>query len=228
MTYATSVAKAPPITNISDPRWVRAISHPLRIRLLAIFDEQAASPVSLANKLQQPLGTIAYHVRVLHELGLVDLVSTRQRRGATEHYYRTRAHPRFTDHAWAQLDVVAKQRVLTAVLNEAHDYASRSAAAGGFDASDAHFTRTPFKLDAEGWTKLAQASKRWLEEAAEIEQEAAGRIAAEPHSALDVGLVLLLFQAIPFNAQQSPGDHAHQPTLNRTKPRRSRASSIPK
>lgn len=34
----------------------------------------------------------------------------------------------FTDDAWERLDVVAKQRALTAVLNEAHDYASRSAA----------------------------------------------------------------------------------------------------
>jgi len=221
------VATPQPITNISDPRWVRAISHPLRIRLLAIFDEQAVSPVILASKLQQPLGTIAYHVRILYELGLLDLVSTRQRRGATEHYYRTRAHPRFTDDAWAALDVVAKQRVLTAILNEAHDYASRSAAAGGFDAPDAHFTRTPIKLDPEGWTKLAQASKRWLEEVAEIEQEAAQRIATEPHLVLDAGLVLLLFEAIPFDAGRAHDDQAQETRSSQTKSDHARAASIP-
>ncbi|MGH8163328.1 MAG: hypothetical protein ACREP1_03225, partial [Rhodanobacteraceae bacterium] len=165
-----------------------------------MLDAEAASPVLLATKLEQPLGTIAYHVRVLYDLGLLDLVGTRQRRGATEHYYRTKDHPRFTDHAWDQLDVVAKQRVLTAVLNEAHEYATRSAAAGGFDAPDAHFTRTPFKLDDEGWTELAKASKRWLEEAADIEHAAAGRLEADPHSAVDVGLVILLFEALAFSA----------------------------
>src|ERR1700742_2257839 len=116
-----------PVTNITDPRWLRAISHPIRIRLLAMLDEEAASPVVLASKLEQPLGTVAYHVRTLYDLGLLDLVSTRQRRGATEHYYRTRGHPRFTDEAWSQLGAVPKQRILTALLTKAHAYATRSA-----------------------------------------------------------------------------------------------------
>jgi DNA-binding transcriptional ArsR family regulator len=195
-----------PITSISDPRWIRAISHPLRIRLLAMLDEQAASPVILAAKLAQPLGTIAYHVRTLNDLGLLKLVSTRQRRGATEHYYRTKAHPRFTDEAWAQLDTVSKQRVLTALLSKAHDYASRAAAAGGFDAADAHFTTTPLKLDADGWRRLAKATKTWLEQTAQIEHDAAERLAKDPHSAIDVGLVILLFEALPFSADPPPSN----------------------
>ena len=169
--------KPPPITNIADPRWVRAIAHPLRIRLLAMLDEQAASPVVLAGKLDMPLGTVSYHVRTLCQLGLLDLVSTRQRRGATEHYYRARAHPRFTDAAWEQLGAVTKQRMISAVLNQIHEYASRSAAAGGFDVADAHFTRTPLKLDPKGWTELAEATKDWLRKTARIEKDAAARLA---------------------------------------------------
>jgi DNA-binding transcriptional ArsR family regulator len=207
------MSDTPPITNINDPRWVRAISHPLRIRLLAILDEQAASPVMLATALNQPLGTVAYHVRVLYDLGLLKLVSTRQRRGATEHYYRTTAHPRFTDKAWAELDPVAKQRVLTAVLNKAHDYATRAAAAGGFDPADAHFTTTPLKLDQQGWTELAQATKTWLQATARIESESAERIAHDPHSQINAGLVILLFHAVPYSADFASS--TEQP--NRTK-----------
>jgi DNA-binding transcriptional ArsR family regulator len=51
------------VITIDDPRYVRAISHPLRIRLLAALDEQPASPVMLAEMFDQPLGTVAYHVR---------------------------------------------------------------------------------------------------------------------------------------------------------------------
>ena len=47
----------PPITDISDPRWLRAIAHPLRIRLLSMLDEERASPVVLAGKVGLPLGT---------------------------------------------------------------------------------------------------------------------------------------------------------------------------
>jgi DNA-binding transcriptional ArsR family regulator len=195
------MADPPPITNIEDPRWVRAIAHPLRIRLLAMLDEQPASPVMLTQKLERhSLGTISYHVRTLYDLGLLDLVSTRQRRGATEHFYRARAHPTFTDDAWARLDTVPKQRMITAALEQIHDYATRSAAIGGFDAADAHFSRTPLKLDARGWSELAEASKGWLRETAKIEKAAAQRLAKEPDSALDVGLVILLFEALPFMA----------------------------
>jgi hypothetical protein len=44
------------------------------------------------------------------------------KRGAVE-------HPRFTDEAWSRLDVVCKQRVLAAVLTQAHEDAVRAAAA---------------------------------------------------------------------------------------------------
>jgi DNA-binding transcriptional ArsR family regulator len=198
-----------PITNINDPRWLRAISHPLRSRLLALLEEEASSPVLLSEKLKESLGTVAYHVRTLYDLGLLDLVSTRQRRGATEHYYRAREHPRFSDEAWGELGVVAKQRVLTSSLNRIHEYVTRSAAAGGFDKSDAHFTRTPLKLDVEGWTELAEAAKRWLEETGAIEERAAQRLESDPHEALTAGLVILLFEALPFTSA-TPGLDGHE------------------
>ncbi len=189
-----------PITNLADPRWSRAIAHPLRVRLLAMLDEQAASPVVLAHKLDQPLGTVSYHVRILFELGLLELVGTRQRRGATEHIYKARPHPAVSAEGWEELGTVPKQRTITAALSQIHEYASRSAAAGGFDTSDAQFARAPMRLDQHALSELAEAAKTWLAEASRIEREAAERLAGDTHSALEVGLVLLLFEALPFSA----------------------------
>jgi DNA-binding transcriptional ArsR family regulator len=189
-----------PVTNVTDPRWLRAISHPIRIRLLAMLDEEPASPVVLASKLNQPLGTIAYHVRTLYDLGLLKLVSTRQRRGATEHYYKTAAHPASSEEAWERLDAISKQRLLTALIAKATDYATRSAAAGGFDAKDAHISTDSLKLDRQGWETLAQESKRWLTRVREIEQEAAERIGDDREAAVNVGFTLMLFEALPFSA----------------------------
>ena len=220
------VSQPEPITNITDPRWVRAISHPLRIRLLALLDEAPASPVMLAKAMNQPLGTVAYHVRTLYDLGLLKLVETRQRRGATEHYYRTEGHPRFTDEAWAELDAVGKQRVLTAILAKADDFATHAAAAGGFDAPDAHFTSTPLTLDQEGWTELAAATKTWLAATARIEKEAKKRVTKDPHSQMNAGLVILLFEAAPRLIHQ-PDEEEHQPRAKAARPssRRKRAAA---
>ena len=38
----------PPITNIDDPRYVKALSHPLRVRILAMLGERTASPSQLS------------------------------------------------------------------------------------------------------------------------------------------------------------------------------------
>jgi len=191
-----------PLTQIDDARYVKALAHPMRIRILAILKEEQRSPVQLADQLGAPLGTVAYHVRKLYNLGLLELVGTRQRRGATEHTYRAREHPRFSDEAWASLSPIAKQRMLSAMLQQIGEYASGSAAVGGFDRPDAHITRTALELDERGWTQLAEATKRWLRDVDRIEKAARQRrVASKPHpdDPLKVGLVIMLFEALPFS-----------------------------
>jgi DNA-binding transcriptional ArsR family regulator len=187
------------------------------MRLLAALESEAASPKMLSARFGVPIGTVAYHVKKLYELELLELSHTRQRRGVVEHYYRAVEHPRYTDEAWAALDVVSKQRVLAAVLTQAHDDAVRAASAGGFDAADAHFTRTPLRLDAAGWTELAELSKHWLDEAARIQEESDQRIGAGPSQELFAELVVLLFES----ADGQTPDAARSP-----QPARSTGSSM--
>ena len=71
-----------PITNIDDPRYVKALSHPLRVRILAMLQERTASPSQLSEWLGATLGTTAYHVRSLHQLGLIELADETRVRGA--------------------------------------------------------------------------------------------------------------------------------------------------
>ncbi len=171
-----------------------------------MLDQQPASPVVLAGKLEQPLGTVSYHVRILYDLGLAELVSTRQRRGATEHIYRARAHPGLADTPWADdPEAVSGGLALDAALGQVHDYAIRSAASGGFDQSGSQFTRTPMKLDQRAFSEIADAARTWLQEASRIERDAAQRISEQPESAREVALVVLLFEALPFSATLQTG-----------------------
>ena len=70
-----------------DQRLAKALSSSLRARALALIAEGVASPKAIAEKLDLDVRTVAYHVRVLRELGCVELVETKQRRGAVEHVY---------------------------------------------------------------------------------------------------------------------------------------------
>jgi DNA-binding transcriptional ArsR family regulator len=68
----------------------KAVSHPLRSRILEMLAEEVSSPNELAGKLDERLPNVSYHVRTLLDLGCVELVRTAQRRGAIEHYYRAK------------------------------------------------------------------------------------------------------------------------------------------
>ncbi|HEY2334423.1 MAG TPA: hypothetical protein VGH58_05405 [Solirubrobacterales bacterium] len=55
--------------------------------LTLIAEGTACSPAALAGALGLDVRHVAYHVRVLHKLGCIELVDARQRRGAVEHLY---------------------------------------------------------------------------------------------------------------------------------------------
>ena len=159
----TRQAPVKPITDIDDPRYVKALAHPLRIRILAMLADRSASPVQLSSKLDATLGTVAYHVRTLHSLGLVELVDTRQRRGATEHYYRAREHPRFPDDAWSGLAPVAKQRMLSAMLQQIGQYVTALGRRGRLrPLRGAHDAQRRCSSTSAAGSSSPTATRKWL------------------------------------------------------------------
>jgi DNA-binding transcriptional ArsR family regulator len=188
---------AKPVTNISDPRYVKALSHPLRVRILALLQERTASPRELAEWLDATLGTVSYHVRTLHDFGLIELVKTTQVRGAIAHHYKAKIRPRVDDEAWSSAAPIVKQAAVGAALQTVDDYARASAAAGGFDRGEAHLSRTSLRLDDRGWQQAAKACEKLLADLTRIEDAAAKRLEKAPSGgASDAAMVLMLFEAV--------------------------------
>jgi DNA-binding transcriptional ArsR family regulator len=208
------------VQTIDDPRFVKAMSHPLRVRILAMLDERTASPNELAGWLAASLGTVAYHVRTLEELGLIELVDETRVRGAVEHHYRARARPNVSADSWAQAPPIAKQAAVGSSLDVIADYARASAAAGGFDRGDAHLARALYKLDGRGFTQLSKAITKLLEQAEKIEAGAAERIAKDPHAEdiVEAGLGVMLFEAVRLSGG-GDGDGRARQTPSRRGPR---------
>jgi DNA-binding transcriptional ArsR family regulator len=193
-----------PIKNIDDPRYVKAMSHPLRVRILAMLDERKASPNQLAGWLNASLGTVAYHVRTLQQLGLIELVDETRVRGAVEHHYRAKARPVVTEEGWSAAPPIAKQAAVGSSLDVIGEYARMSAAAGGFDRADAQLRRTMVRLDARGFAQLSKACDKLLEQAEKIEAAAAERIAKHPHGddTVETALGVLLFEAVRLSGSE--------------------------
>lgn len=70
-------------------QWLAALNHPLRRRILRILGAaEVASATEIARLTDVRLGNVAYHVKVLTELEVLELVRRRQVRGAFEKFYR--------------------------------------------------------------------------------------------------------------------------------------------
>jgi DNA-binding transcriptional ArsR family regulator len=66
---------------------VRAISDPLRTTILGLLHERAATVTELATAVGRPKSTVAHHVKVLTEAGILQVVRTRRVRAIEERFY---------------------------------------------------------------------------------------------------------------------------------------------
>jgi DNA-binding transcriptional ArsR family regulator len=186
------------ITEIDDPRLVKGLAHPLRIHILRVLETRVASPSEIAEEIGAPLGNVSYHVRFLARVGLIELTSTKPRRGAVEHYYRAVGRVSVTDQAWAQVPEVVKNGMISATLDQAGRVIGAAASSGGFDRSDAVVARREMLLDQQGFTELAAELTGLLERIKDIEKESAERLETTSEDAdaeLDAGLVMMLFES---------------------------------
>jgi DNA-binding transcriptional ArsR family regulator len=196
-----------PMSNVTDQKLVKAMAHPLRLRILGALEHRTASPSELAEELDAPLGNVSYHVRQLHGLGLLKLVKETPRRGAVEHYYRLEARPHITDMAWADSPPIVKEAMLGGVLSTVAEQVNDAAVGGGFDRHDARLSRLPLTLDDEGFKDAAGEYAEFVKQLQRIEGESRKRLGRGEHDGEVAALaVLMLFEAREgARSSNSPG-----------------------
>jgi len=78
-------AGAPPLgRSVAD---LRALAHPLRLRMMELFAETPRTTKQVAELLGQPPTRLYHHVAALERAGLLVLTERRQNRGAVEKWY---------------------------------------------------------------------------------------------------------------------------------------------
>ena len=174
----------------------KAFAHPLRVQILIILNEKVASPNMLAQQLDQSLNLVAYHVRVLEKYDCIELVDTKQRRGATEHFYRATRRQFLTDSEWSRLPQSLRPGLSGAMLKSAFDDVEEALDAGTFDEiDDRHLSRTPMVVDEKGWEDTATLLAGTLERLFEIQTEAKGRLAETGEDGTLSKVVMLHFKS---------------------------------
>ncbi len=163
-------------TEIDNKRVAKVLSHPLRFRILERLNEREASPSEIAKYLNEPLGNVSYHFKVLEQYDAVELVGTRPVRGALEHIYRASARPYLNGDEWSKLPQSVRNQIFGGLLETAWQHVARAATAGGFDDADTHVSWTNLDLDRQGYDEMVELLVSTLDRALEIKAEAAGRL----------------------------------------------------
>jgi DNA-binding transcriptional ArsR family regulator len=204
--------------DISDPRLVKALGHPLRISILAILEERVASPSQIAEELDAPLGNVSYHVRQLAELGLISLVKEIPVRGTLEHYYRAEIRPRMSARAFNTAPDVVKEATVGSTLGQIAEAVNRAAAEGGFSREDAHLSRLPLVLDADGWKQVARELEGLIERVDKIQRASGKRLLKSQHEGeLRGELVTMMFEAMEGAKAGSSGASSEAPRARRAR-----------
>jgi DNA-binding transcriptional ArsR family regulator len=72
---------------VSSPQELRAMADPLRATILELVLERAATVAELADAVSRPKSSVAYHVGVLVDAGMLRVVRTRKVRAIDERFY---------------------------------------------------------------------------------------------------------------------------------------------
>lgn len=183
-------------------RVLKAISHPIRIEVLRILADRVASPNEVARELGESLSNVSYHFKDLREEGCIELVDTQPRRGAVEHYYRSKQHALHDDESWAKLPRATRDQITEITLRGAMGEAVRGLNLGTFnDRTDRHLSWMPMELDEQGWAELMERQGEWLEEMERISRDAGERL-AEGGSGTRVVAAMMGFE-VPASSPKS-------------------------
>jgi DNA-binding transcriptional ArsR family regulator len=161
----------------AEERLAKAISHPLRFRILVELNKEPTSPIQLAKLFGEPLPNVSYHVKMLEKLGAIELVRTIPRRGAIEHIYRATSRPFFEDAHWAKLPLSVRRQFQDQTLQGVWDHLIEAFEGGGLDHPETHTSWTNLDLDPEGFRDLVALLNETLDRALEIQTQSAGRLA---------------------------------------------------
>jgi DNA-binding transcriptional ArsR family regulator len=187
--------------DLVDPRIAKALSHPMRARILMILNERVASPNEIAEDIDERLPNVSYHVRALLDLGCIELVDTAQRRGAIEHYYRAVVRPFFSDSDWKKIPRTGRQAISDSILQILWEDLSDSMKSGTFESrTDRHLTHSQMVLDQEGWDEMTKLLAGVLAEVEKVETRSKARLRKSNGAGIPTTFALMHFESPPREA----------------------------
>lgn len=181
-----------------NARLASAMTHPTRIRTMRVLTEREATPREIADEIGEELNNVAYHVKILKELGCIELVHITQAHGGrvAEHLYRGAQRPYFQLEDLERLSDSEKLNLTSAVMQHIADDVAAAMAHGTFYThDDNHMSRMPMILDGEGWNETSELLDTTLDALMAIQERVNARKGDET---MPAKVAILQFESPPL------------------------------
>ena len=178
-------------------------AHPTRVECYVMLTERVASPNEIAAAAGLKLSDVAYHVRKLEEFKVIELVDTKQRRGATEHFYRATKRPFASDADFAEMTPKQRDSLSRYIMQLLVADVQRALDAGTFDArSNRWLARLPGQVDEEGFAEMNSLHEEMYERELEIMAKSASRLNSQPaETSIPIVAAMMFFEPPPKRNQ---------------------------
>jgi DNA-binding transcriptional ArsR family regulator len=188
-------------------RLIKAMSHPLRVHILAYMNDRPWSPSELADELAEGLSQVSYHVKVLKDFELIEMTKTEPRRGAVEHYYKAIERVFMPSSITKQLPRSAQRGMFVDTIEDANKDVAASLKSGRFDKrDDYHVSYTPADLDGIACKAAEKLADKYVEDFIQLGADAAKRRANgegdEEH--IPTSAVILVFGSEQAEKEKAP------------------------
>jgi predicted transcriptional regulator len=189
-----------------DPRIVKALGHPIREHLLAVFNERIASGSEIGEEIDADVSSFYHHVEELEKLGCIELVETKQRRGGREHFFEAKATGLFDDRAWENVPATVRMDLTVDILQRLFDdvIAALEAKILSVD-PDQHVSWTPSMFDAQGWDEVKRELDETLKRVTEIRRKSSQRLELSGERGMPATIGILAFKMPAPEVGSSPG-----------------------
>jgi predicted transcriptional regulator len=194
------------MTRLDDPptdaveatsKMLRAGWHSIQIKALTILTERLASPKEIAVELGMTAakaGRVSYHVKELLNRGLVELVRTEQRRGASEHFYRAVGPLIVMDPEAERMSFEERFAFSCWIICCMSADFALALETGTIDTRpDRHLSRFPLTLDERGYSELVEEHNRVFHRTVEIADESKIRLVESNDPGTAVSAILACF-----------------------------------
>jgi DNA-binding transcriptional ArsR family regulator len=172
-----------------DQELVRALSHPIRVNILEALQGRVASPSELSKEMDESLGVISYHANTLVECGCLELVHTKPRRGALEHFFGVTPRSFIGHQDWRRAPRSLRGGITSAAFQTFIDKASEAIEGGTIDSrEDTTLSWMPMTVDGSGWTEVAEIMEETRKQLMDVHSSSSERLAGEQGIPIVVGL----------------------------------------